>query len=190
MEEGKIFSALQEPYRKLDQVADLQENNFYLDVYISHYKNRYRNEPIFDLSNIHFKYIKDLRKLVGNKTGEVLEHYFEMKDDWFYKQQHSLECLIKNINAVVNSLSSRARPSFGNSKMMNVDFHCDACWKAFVLTCPLNYDFNTFTRCEQCEKEDRPLKTVTKEERRKAILKYGEKFIDMPKSTIEEEFLF
>ena len=150
---------LNAPYKKIRAAEDLQESNYLLTVYRALYKNKFRNEPIFPLSNSHLTQIKDFRRLVGDQAQFVMEHYFTMKDDWFIKQQYSLDCLLKNINKVNGSYSSATRLTRSTNEI-SINWFCDSCWKPFVLTVSMQYDFDKLTRCNECTAENKPWKRV------------------------------
>lgn len=183
----KYKDAMEAPYRKIAAAEEQIDSNALLDLYVELYKRKFYNEPIFPIHNGHFNQIKAFRKQAGERAYALLQHYFEMKDEWFHNQAYSLDCLLKNLNKVNAAYGQKAHVSELKDHI-SIPFHCDSCWHPFTLTVKANYDFNRLTRCVECEREKRPIKTVTKEERRAAILKYGATFVKLPKSVdIAEE---
>ncbi len=174
-------------YRKLAAVEDKIQQDSLLELYVMLYKDKYKNEPIFPVDNKQYKFVKELRQQVGDEKARTFLHsYFEIRDDWFSKQHHSLECLLKNINKVALFASKRSDTNKLRGKL-KMQFHCDSCWCEFTLICEPDFDYcNKLVRCPECEGANKPLKRVSKEERRKTILKLGMMFPEMPKATNDE----
>ncbi len=175
-------------YTRLAAVEEQLDLNSFLDRYVELYKKKFRGEPIFGIDNIHFKHAKDIQKMAGTKAFALVEHYFSMHDKWFEDHAYSLDCLVKNLDRV-NADHSKRQPRELEGKL-KIDFHCDACWKPFVLICDPTYDFlNAAVRCEDCTKANKPLKKLSKKERRKTVLKLGAAFPEMPKSDTNGDLL-
>lgn len=167
-------------YRKVAAAEELIETNTLLELYSTLYKKKYKGEPIFPFNKYHLQQIKDFKRATGEKAYYILQHYFTMRDPWFESQAYSVECLIKNLNRINADFSSK-NSIHTPSGYMEIDFYCDACWVKFLLKAPMSWDLTTrFIRCPDCEKEDRPLKRVSKEERRNTILKLGAAFPELP----------
>lgn len=166
------------PYQRIAAAEEQLEHNSLLSLYIELYKKKYRAEPIFPVSNAHLTQIKDLRRAVKEKAYFFISSYFEMRDDWFEKQHYSLDCLLKNLNKVNTYLSSRTERTRDRGKI-KLQFHCDACWKGFTLTCDMHFDFlNKPVFCEACGPNAK-VKRLNKEERRATVLKLGRAFPDL-----------
>lgn len=169
------------PYKKLQAVAELQEQNDLVDLYVHLFKEKYKTAYIVPVDRSHFKHIKTLRESMGPKALGILYAYFESRDDWFVKQQHSLECLIKNLNKVNQALLTKERVSELRDKLL-INLHCDACWKSFDLICPPTKDIaNSVVLCPVCEADDKAPYRPTKEERRKALRLISNAFPEVKK---------
>jgi hypothetical protein len=170
---------LQAPYKKIQAAEDLVNSNALLDLYVVLYKKKYKDEPLFGVNKEHLNLIRSFSKSAGHKSYGLLEHFFEMKDDWFHKQAHSLSCLMNNLGKVHASYSQKnavARPA----GTMRINTFCDACWGYFVLEAPGNYNFDKPKRCSDCIDNNVPLKRVTKEERAKAVKIISKSFPEIP----------
>lgn len=166
------------PYKKLQAVQDQQEQNLLVDIYASHWKNKFKSMPIFPVSNSHFTQMKDFRRAAGPNAALLVEHYFTMKDDWFIKQAYSLDCLVKNLNKV-NASFGTLQHSKSNSNQMSIKIGCDACWEILELSVPINFDFNRPVRCVTCVDHGKSIRHTTKAERTAAVVKFGETFVGL-----------
>lgn len=170
------------PYRKIAAAEELLEQNSLLTIYIEFYKKKFRGEPIFPVDKIHFKHIKEIRSTAKERAYALIQHFFTMKDEWFVKQAYSLECLAKNLHKVNADYSQRVEPAHKMQGKLKMQFYCEACWVEFTLICEPGFDFiNGLVRCEKCTQLNQPLKRVSKEERRRTILKLGAAFPEVPK---------
>lgn len=177
-------------YKRIAAAEDVVEQNTLLDEYIRCYKNKYRGEPIFSVDNIHFRHIKTIRQSAKEKSRALINHFFAMKDDWFEKQAYSLDCLVKNLHRVNSDYSNRIEPQRKMQGKLKMQFHCDACWQEFTLICAPEYDFlNVLVRCEPCTAANRPLKKISKEERRATVLKLGSAFPGVPWDTKRKDMI-
>lgn len=176
---------LERPYKKIQAAEDLVNSNALLDLYVTLYKKKYKAEPIFPVTREHLNLIKSFAQSTGPRAYGLLEHFFEMKDDWYHKQAHSLACLMNNLNKVNASYSQRVA-AHKPSGLMHINTFCDACHAYFVLEVPMNHDMNKTRRCGPCTKENRPVKTTSKEERRIAVLQMGNAFPELPNGPTEE----
>lgn len=168
------------PYQKLQAVEEKLAQDTLLELYIMLYKDKYKNEPIFPVDNKQYRHIRDLKKQVGDKAMSFLHAYFSMRDDWFMKQQYSLDCLLKNLNKVSMVVSRRDDTRKLQGKV-RLTFSCDACWKPFELICDWNYDFlNKPVFCFECGAGAKA-KKVTKDEFKQAIRVIGSAFKEVEK---------
>lgn len=148
---------------KMGQAHDLIESNALLDLYIKLYKKKYRGEPVFPVSNAHLTQIRDFKRNAKDKAYELLQHFFEMKDQWFENQAYSLDCLLKNLHKISASYSSRTG-HVQKGIMIEIKFFCDACGLEFKKTLPAQTDpTKHFARCEACEKKNAPQRRMPKE---------------------------
>ena len=173
------FFKLQGNYKKLAAVEEVEHNNLLVDIFISHWKLKFKAPPLF-ADTLHFAQMRGFQKIAGKKSEALIEHYFAMKDEWFISQAYSLDCLCKNINKVNASYSLFAESRNKENKVA-VDVHCDSCWAPFQMLAGLNHDWDKMMRCPPCEKANRPLKKVTKAERQAAVYKLSQLFPEMPK---------
>lgn len=177
------------PYRRIAAAEESLERNALLDYYVKLYKQKYRAEPIFPITAVTQTQIKDLQRIMKDKAYATLTAYFQISDKWFEQQQYSLDCLLKNlskVNVQIQKLDNTQKLK-GKLKMQ---FHCDSCWQEFTLICAPDYDFlNVLVRCEPCTAANRPLKKISKEERRATVLKLGNAFPDVPWDTKRKEML-
>lgn len=163
------------------------EDQLELDSLATHYQELYKKKhrgmmPLIADNNAHLFAFRELRRITGQKAFEILEAYFQMKDEWFEKQGYSMQCLLKNLNRV-NQVAQRTTATRSLQGKIEIRVHCDSCWTQFDLTCPMTFDFLTeLVRCDECKKMNRPLKLVTKEDRDAAMRGYYLKFPEMPKS--------
>lgn len=172
---------MQAPYRKLAAVEELQDSNALLDLYVKLYKKKFRGEPIFPVSKAHLTQIKDFRKNAGDKAYELLQHYFEMKDEWFIKQAYSLDCLLRKIHIVAASYSQKVgKEQVPAGKERVIEFNCDSCWRPFMLPTSFKHDPDKQVRCPECERENKAPKRVTKEERARALGLCNNFVVDVP----------
>lgn len=88
------------PYKKMTAVQELQESNFLLDLYTKCHERVYKTKPVWPLGNLHLTLIQDIRRMATDKTPNLIEHYFKMKDDWFVKRCHALDVLKQNLDKV------------------------------------------------------------------------------------------
>lgn len=177
-------------YKRIAAAEDLVQSNALLDLYISLYKKKYRGEPIFPVSRAHHTQIKDFARNAGDKAHGIMQFYFEMKDEWFIKQAYSLDCLLKNLHRIAAEYSQRTGTAQKLKGKLKIQFHCDACWQEFTLICAPEYDFlNVLVRCEPCTTANKPLKKISKEERRATILKLGSAFPDVPWDTKRKDMI-
>lgn len=167
------------PYRKIAQAEELVNANALLDLYIALYKKKFRGEPIFPVSNEHLNMIKSFGRASGSKAYELLQHFFEMRDEWFQKQAYSIACLMNNLNKVNASYSQKAA-AYRPSGTMQADVFCDHCWEDMVITVPMNHNFDKTNCCDKCKENRVPPKRVSQAERRKTILKLGAAFPELP----------
>lgn len=163
-------------YGKIQAAQDQQEQSYLVDVFSRCWKNKFYSFPLFPTSNYHFVQMRNLKKEAGDKAAELIEHYFEIKDEWFIKQAYSLDCLCKNINKVNASLASRATHERAGDLLIR--YACDACEKQIDLRVPSNYKF-IFERCEDCIKANRPFKFSTKEERARSVIGMGQAILNL-----------
>lgn len=169
------------PYVRLKETEDQITANNLLNLYITLYKQKFKGEPIFPTSKTHLTMLKNLVTSCGQRAYGIIEHYFEMKDEWFKQQAFSIDCLLNNLNKVNASYSEKvARTGF--SGMLTVQTFCDACWGDCFITVKANHNFDTPHRCPECEKNNVPLKRVSLEERRNTILKLGAAFKELPEN--------
>lgn len=168
-------------YRRLAAVEEQQEISAIIDGYADLYRRRYK-VPFLPLNGaVHARQLKDFRMAAKDRAYELLNLYFESGDDWFVKQTHSVECLLKNLNKL-NALSlNRA----GNRKLkdsLRIPFYCDACWDLFDLVCEPTFDFlNVLVRCPFCAAAKKPLRRISKEERISVINTLKSTFPALPK---------
>lgn len=163
-------------YTRIAAAEDLVEQNSLMQDYIVLYKKKFRGEPLVDVGRTHIAQIKHLKNTAKEKAHALLHHYFQMQDPWFIQQAYSLDCLIKNLHKVHASFSQRTT-AHRDSSNVKMEIFCDACWKEFTYVCSMQYDFlNKTVRCEECERENKPVKKVSKEQRRATILKLGAVF--------------
>ena len=174
-------------YKRIAAAEELVNSNALLDLYSRLYKKKYRGEPIFPVSNAHLTQIKDFSRAVGDKAHGIMQHYFEMKDDWFIKQAYSLDCLIKNIHKVSASYSQRTNREHLHAGKRENQVYCDACWEEFTLLCDMNHDWDRPIICDTCKQTGKKPKRLTKEERHRTILKLGNAFPEMPSAITEQE---
>lgn len=167
------------PYKKLAAAEDLLESNALLTQYIDLYKRKFKGVPIFPVNRAHLTTIKDFAKAAGPQAHAMIEHYFEMRDEWFIKQAYSLDCLLRNIQKVGASLSQSSSRRVNNAKMQ-INWGCDSCWKEFLLVVSIHYDFSKITRCKDCEEKNRPYVTVNKEERARFMSNIAKAFPEIP----------
>lgn len=147
---------LAKPYKKIAAAEELIEANSLLDLYIDMYKRKYKTEPIFNVTRAHTTQIKDLQRLTKGQGRVFISEYFQMRDDWFHKQQYSLDCLIRNLNKVAVAVKKREAHVDLKGKMI-IQIICDSCHKELRLYWPMDSTFVTKTvRCEVCERENRP----------------------------------
>lgn len=180
---------LHKQYKRIQAAEDQMEVNNLLDLYISLYKKKFRNEPIFAPSNAHLTQIKDFKRLAKDKAYSIMNTYFQMNDDWFIKQHYSIDCLIKQINKVSTQAAKSIEIQSLKGKI-SLDFHCDACWKSMKLVCEPNFNFlDKPVRCDECYAKDAPIKKLTKDERRQIILKLGAAFPEVPWETRRKDAL-
>lgn len=167
-------------YRRIAAAEDLIESNALLELYVRLYKKKYRGEPLFHVNNVHLTQIKDFKKHAKEHAYGIMQHYFEMRDDWFIKQAYSLDCLIKNLHRVSADYTSRTTVHRQKGQV-ELEFFCDACWKPFNLICDLNYNFlNNPVRCPECKTLNAPLRRVNPADRRKTSIQVGQAFPDVP----------
>lgn len=172
-------SELHKPYKKIQAAEEQLEINTLLDSYVALYKKKFRGEPLVDLNPVHTAQIKQLKKLAKDKAHFLLSHYFAMNDPWFIQQAYSLDCLMKNLHKVHADYSKRHSVNYNHEKCItSVNFWCESCWKDLVVQ-DKNFP-NGFYQCEECKTAKRPMRLVSKEERRVTILKYGNMFPDLP----------
>lgn len=179
-EKDNEFENYKKTYGKIQAVVENQEQNFLVEVFASGWKAKHKGNYIFPVTNAHFTQMKDFRRQVGSCAAQLIEHYFTMRDDWFIQQRHSLDCLLKNVNKVIASYSTNAHARESAGKM-SVPFHCDSCWEPFNLLVPITYNFDRPSRCPECEKQNTPLRVVSKEDRNKALHILGTIFLDVDK---------
>lgn len=148
-------------YKRIAAAEDQLEQSGLLSYYVERYQRKYRTPPIFPPDNRHFKHIKDLRNLTKEKAYDFITTYFEMHDDWFQKQNYSLDCLIKNLNKIAPVIVKRDSVREVKSKEgVALKVGCDACWKEMTYIVPMNnVNIPSFIRCEECEKANKPRKT-------------------------------
>lgn len=168
------------PYQKLQAVQDLEDQNFLLECFSSHWKLKYRSDYIYPVTRAHIGLIKGFKQQAGTLASELIEHFFQMKDEWFLKQRYSLDCLCKNINAV-NASYTLKRVHRNLSGEIRIQVFCDSCEKELELCVPFKYDFDTATRCVECTQGNKPTKRTTKAQRQKAIHGFGIAFPELPK---------
>jgi hypothetical protein len=166
------------PYRRLAAVEEQQQQNDLVDLYLKLYKEKYRQEFIVPVDRNHFKHIKDLRNVAGPKAMGILIAYFEMRDDWFSKQHHSLECLLKNINRVNAHLQQKQKAQELKGLIL-LNFYCEACGELNSVPVKPSYDGNTPYRCNTCIEKNRPFWRPNKEERRKALMNINRAFPEL-----------
>lgn len=177
------FENYKKTYGKINAAQEQQEQNLLVDVFASGWKAKHKGNYIFPVTNSHFQQMRDFRKAAGTNAAQLIEHYFTMRDEWFIKQRHSLDCLCKNLNLVNASYSSQAHAR-EHAGGMHVPFHCDSCWKPFELLAPITYNFDRPTRCPDCEKVNRPVKHTTKAERQGALRGFKLVFLDVPEDGV------
>lgn len=168
------------PYRKIAAAEELIEEGSLMQDYVALYKKKFRGEPLVDVGRVQIAQIKHLKSVARDRALALLHHYFTMNDPWFIQQAYSLECLIKNLHKVHASFSQRTTHHKDSGKI-ELQFHCDACWKEFTLVCDMHFDLlNKMVRCPPCEMENKPLKTVSKQNRRTVSQTLGSAFPKMP----------
>lgn len=171
---------LKNQYRRLQATEDLVNSNALLDLYVSLYKKKFKGEPIFPVSNEHLNMIKSFAKASGHKAYALLEHYFEMRDDWFQKQAYSISCLMNNLNKVNASFSQKAA-SYRPHGTVRLHTFCDCCWEYFDTEVPMAHNFDKTMTCPKCKETGAKPKRVSKEERNKTIQVLGAAFPELPK---------
>lgn len=169
------------PYQKIAAAQELIEESSLMQSYIDLYRKKFRGEPLVGVNSVHLAQVKHLKNTAKDRAHALLHHYFEMKDEWFIKQAYSLDCLIKNLHKVNASYSQRTT-HHKDSGMIQLQFGCDSCGREFTLVCDMHYNLvNKRTRCVDCEREDKPGRVITAEEK-KAAAKTGGIFPEMPSS--------
>lgn len=166
-------------YRKLQATEEQIEFNTILNIYCNQYRRRFLTPPIF-VNDSHLITIKNLKKAVGERAIELVQHYFTMKDEWFQKQGYSIECLLAKINLVQADYSKKGTLSRGTD-YRSVTVYCDACWAAIPKTVPMQYDCKELQFCTKCTTSGvtRPMK-LTKEERQRVMNGLTESFKELP----------
>lgn len=151
----------QRPYKRIAAAEELVDANSILDCYITAYKKKFRNEPIFPKSNAHLTQIKDLKSQTKGRGYEFIQAYFQMKE-WVFEQQHySLDCLLKNLNKVSTYLATRAPQTKAGTKTVAFDGYCDFCWGRMTVEDEISPTaFSGTMKCEQCIKENGPVKKI------------------------------
>lgn len=168
-------------YRKIAAAEELQVQNDLLDLYLRLYRERYKQEFIVPVDKKHFKHIKDLREAVGNERAlGIIYAFFEVRDSWFEKQHHSLECLLKNINKLSQYVAHLQRKQKLNGKLC-IEMRCDACGNAFERILDPNHNFDEIFRCADCMDENKPLYKPSQEERLGALHMINATFKEVPK---------
>lgn len=165
------------PYKKAQAVEEQIEFDSLMDYYRDRYKREYYTSPIFNNEAHGRTLIKDLKRLMGIKSRDVITTYFEMKDDWFVKQMHSLDCLLRNLNKVNSVLEKKTGTvQSGNSRRIRMTMSCDSCWKQFEYVRDWKEDFTTKpVFCNACGSGAKT-RTVTRDQARLAFMKMGQNF--------------
>lgn len=154
----------EKPYRKVLQREEQLEQETLIQQYKDLYKKKYRQDVIFHPSNVHFKHLKELRQQVGDKASHYLYAFFEIREDWFMKQNHSLKCLLDNINKVAIHVEKSFQKKIELKEKRLVNHFCEACFKDLKLEVAMDFSFDDgkVIRCEDCLKSNKPLKKVDK----------------------------
>lgn len=119
------------PYRKVAAVHELQESNYLVNLYLNCYERHYKAKFIFPLGNAHLTLIQDIKKQAQDRTAALIEHYFKVKEQWFSQQNHSLECLKKNLNKVNADYEKRSQMTQTSETFIKSWLSCDKCFKHF-----------------------------------------------------------
>lgn len=147
------------PYEKVFKKEETLELQSLLDQYRKLYREKYKQEIIFHPSNTHKQHLVDLRKLVGDKASQYLYEYFNMREDWFMKHNHSLKVLLDNINKISIQVEKKFQKKIESKEKRLIDYFCESCWKDIQKEVPMDFSFDgKLIRCEECEKENRSLK--------------------------------
>lgn len=174
-------------YKRIAAAEEQLERQGLLDYYIKLYKQKYRAEPIFPVTAAVQTQIKDLQRIMKERSYDAITAYFQIHDKWFEQQHYSLACLLKNLSKI-NVQIQRNTTRVKMEGKLSVEISCDCCWKKFKLVCDANVSFlDKPVRCEECAKSGARVKIPSKEERRAAVLKLGNAFPDMPRTITEEE---
>lgn len=124
---------LEQPYRRIQAKEQLLEQNYLLRVYENCYLRTYKAKYIAQLGNSDRTIIQDIRRMSPDKAGNLIEHYFEMKDKWFVEMRHSLEVLKRNLNKVNSDYEkSQGRGMAPTDVGVSVKLSCDRCGGLYV----------------------------------------------------------
>lgn len=142
-------------YRPLAQTIEQREHQALLDLYCAEYQKKYSTDPVFDLNNAHLTTIKDIRRMCGKKSSDIVRHYFQMKDEWFLKMGHSLETLKKSIATINADMGKRGSAGAKVGPKGLALLHnelCDKCGRTFQIPYHLDAYPPPPYICWECEK--------------------------------------
>lgn len=143
-------------YQRVAAAEEQIERSSLLDYYVSLYKKKYKSEPIFPVTSVTQNQIKELHRVMKDKARDTVTAYFSMRDDWFDKQHHSLECLLKNLSKV-NVQVSRQVQNRDLKNKLTLQFYCDSCQREFTLLWPMDSTYcDKLVRCVECTASNRP----------------------------------
>lgn len=123
---------LEQPYRRLAAAEEHSEITYLLKVYENSYQSRYKSKYIHSLGNADRVIISDIKKMAGDKTAKLLEHYLSMREPWFEQMRHSLEVLKRNLNKVCSDYESRQGRPQVTSVVLSLNISCDRCGRHFT----------------------------------------------------------
>ena len=104
------------------KVIEQRQVNECADSYREAFHDRVGKEPKIDnLDRAGFEFL--IKQIGYEETLDAIEHYFEMKDEWFITQAYSVKCLKDNINKVIMSLAQREELENANK---NIQIMCES----------------------------------------------------------------
>ncbi len=129
---------------------ELEQSNYLVELYIKLFTKRFGTKPIFEDGNPQFDQVRNFKRMGGDRSVAIMEHYFLMDDNWFTNQGYSIPCLVKNINRVSAALSSSTPKTTNDGRDLIARLYCDNCDLCFIKTVKQTHQFSELALCPHC----------------------------------------
>lgn len=107
-----------------------RQSSALIDLFKNEYQSRYGTAPIIPIFGNNQEALKNLIQSVGFERAKIMITQFLKTDghgDWYVKQGHSLDCFLKNTNAISAGLQTNERPqqNMGQALRLQIIRNCD-----------------------------------------------------------------